>query len=162
MIPSPHDDTQTMVFRQLPQEGLVEGPVPEDLRRWRPAVALARKVREALNQPTGAPVTRAGEALPALLLWCLATGRYGSVDIAALCEEEPMGRHLSGGRPFTWSDVQRWRRERRAEILPALVRLLELSRPETAAGPPPDFTAEAERRLELAVQADRLEIEAGD
>lgn len=157
-----HDDTQTLVFRKPSQEGAVEGPFPDDLRHWQSAVVLARRVRQALNQPPDAAITKPAVALPAVLLWCLATGRYGSLDIAALCEEEPMCRHLSGGLPFTWSDVQRWRRDRRADIATALARLLELCRPETGTGVRPDFVAEAERRLELAVQTDRQEMEAGD
>ncbi len=154
------EDTQTMVFRKPAQDAAAAGPFPEDLRQWQSAVALARRVRQALNQPPDAAVTAAAEALPAVLLWCLATGRYSSTDIAALCEEEPMCRYLAGGRTFVWGDVRRWRRERRAEVAAALARLLKLSRPSASpSGPAPDFSFEAERRLDLAMQADHFDAE---
>lgn len=153
------EDTQTLVFRKAQMIDPAAGPFPEDLRDWQPAVALARRVREVLNQRPDGPTVTASAALPAVLLWCLATGRYGSTDIAALCEEEPMCHHLSGGFPFTWSDVQRCRRERKEEMAAVLARLLELCCSAPAAGSRPDFLAEAMRRLDLAAQTDHQALE---
>lgn len=160
MPPPRSEETQTLVLRRPAFETAGPSGFPEDLRRWQPAVALAQRVREALNQPLGGPITRPAEALPEVLLGCLATGSYSSTDIAALCDEEPMCRYLAGGRTFVWGDVRHWRRERRAEVAAALARLLKLSRPSASpSGPDPDFSFEAERRLDLAMEADHRDAE---
>lgn len=158
---APHsDDTHTFVFRRPQLTEPASGPIPEDLRSWQPAVALARRVREVLNQRPDGPAASAADALPAVVLWCLATGRYGSTDIAALCEEEPMCHHLSGGFPFTWSDVQRCRRDRKDEMASVLAHLLERCCPPAVAKSGPDFRSEAARRLELAAQTDHEALES--
>ncbi len=152
-------DTQTLVFRKTAGEVAPAGRFPEDLREWQPAVVLARRVRQALDLPPDLKSPSAPEALAAVLLWCLATGRYGSTDIAALFAEEPMCRHLGGGHEFTWGEVQRFRRERRAELASWLARLLVFSWPGSPDDCAPGYAAEAERRLELAAQIDHRDLE---
>ncbi len=150
---------QTLVFRRAPGETTPAGRFPEDLREWQSAVVLARRVRQALNLSPEVKSPPAAEALPAVLLWCLATGRYGSNDISALFAEEPMCRHLGGGHAFSWGEVQRFRRERRAELSTWLARLLVFSWPGAADDSAPGYAAEAERRLDLAAQTDHRDLE---
>lgn len=152
-------DSQTLVFRKAADQVAPAGPFPEDLREWQSAVVLARRVRQALNLPPELKSPSSAEALAAVLLWCLATGRYGSTDIAALFAEEPMCRHLGGGHEFTWGEVQRFRRDRRVELATWLTQLLVFSWPGPADDQPPGYAAEAERRLELAAHADHLAAE---
>ncbi len=152
-------ETQTLVFRRAAGETTPAGRFPEDLREWQSAVVLARRVRQALNLSPEVKSPPAAEALPAVLLWCLATGRFGSNDIAALFAEEPMCRHLGGGHAFSWGEVQRFRRERRAELATWLARLLVFSWPGAADDGAPGYAAEAERRLDLAAQTDHRDLE---
>lgn len=159
MHPPADSDTQTLVFRRAAGETTPTGRFPEDLREWQSAVVLARRVRQALNLSSETKSPAAAEALPAVLLWCLATGRYGSHDIAALFAEEPMCRHLGGGHAFSWGEVQRFRRERRAELATWLVRLLVYSWPGSPDDSGPGYAAEAERRLEMAAQTDHRDLE---
>jgi hypothetical protein len=159
MNPPADPDTQTLVFRRGAGETTPAGRFPEDLREWQSAVVLARRVRQAMDLPPEAKSPPAAEALPAVLLWCLATGRYGSNDIAALFAEEPMCRHLGGGHTFSWGEVQRFRREQRGELATWLARLLVFSWPGSPNDCAPGYPAEAERRLDLATQTDHRELE---
>jgi hypothetical protein len=81
----------------------------------------------------------------------LATGRYGSWDIQALCDEEPLCHHLAGSIQPMSADVHRFRREQSSALSEALRGLLSLADP---SGDPEVWRAEANRRLDRARQAD--------
>lgn len=141
-----------MVYRKANfEDGSPQG-IPEDLRHWQPAVRLVRLVAEAADHlsPEAAPIP-AARRLSGILLWCLATGRYSSWDIEALCEEEPLARHLAGGLNPSHADIHRFRREHEAALTRALEELLRNSAPKRVDA---DFAAEALRRYERARFAD--------
>lgn len=141
-----------MVYRKADIEDWSPQGIPEDLRQWQPAVRLVRLVSEAAEQisPEAAP-TPAARRLSGILLWCLATGRYSSWDIEALCDEEPLARHLAGGLNPTHADIHRFRREHEAALTRALEELLRNCAHERVQA---DFGAEAVRRYERARFAD--------
>ena len=133
------------------------GPFPEDLRTWQPAVRLVRLVEQAVGQlPAGAVTNPGARALVGVLLWCLATGRYGSWDIEALCVEEPLCRHLAAGFGLTHFDIHRFRREHEEPLEAALAAVLRAAWTAKPGTPVPDFIAEAVRRYQCARLADTM------
>ncbi|MBL9172148.1 MAG: hypothetical protein JNL10_01315 [Verrucomicrobiales bacterium] len=148
----PEDSDETMVYRKADIEDWSPQGIPEDLRQWQPAVRLVRLVSEAAGQ-----VAPESDALPAarrlsgILLWCLATGRYSSWDIEALCDEEPLARHLAGGLNPSHADIHRFRRQHEPALTRALEELVRNCAPKDLQA---DFGAEALRRYERARFAD--------
>lgn len=142
----------TLVFRRSDYDDGSPHMVPEDLRERISAVRLVRHVEGLVGRIPDRVVPNAdARRLAAVLLWCLATGRYGSWDIQALCEEEPLCHHLAGSIQPTSADVHRFRREHTSALAEALRDLLALALP---AGTPAVWDADAVRRLDRARQAD--------
>jgi hypothetical protein len=151
------DPDSTLVYRRGNFTPEANPIFPEDLRAWQPAVLLIRRVQaEAEALPIEAATTPDARTLAAILLWCLATGRYGSWDIEALCDEEPMAHHLANGLRPSRSDIHRYRRGHEAFLVGALARLLTAVRPKNDSGQPADATSEAQRRFRQASFADTL------
>lgn len=149
---SPVSSDDTLVFRRSDYDDGVPHAVPEDLRERISAVRLVKEVdAEAGRLPNSVAPNPDARRLAAVLLWCLATGRYGSWDIQALCDEEPLCHHLAGSIQPTSADVHRFRREQSSALAEALRGLLSLAVP---AGTPEVWHAEAIRRLDRARQAD--------
>lgn len=157
MIDPETDPDRTLVFRRSDFTPEANQPFPEDLRAWQPAVRLIRLVQaEAEALPVEAAATPDARKLAAILLWCLATGRYGSWDIQALCDEEPMTQHLAGGLRPNRSDIHRYRRGHEKFLVGALTRLMTAARPKNDSAPCADATSEAQRRFQQASFADTL------
>lgn len=155
MIDPETDSDRTLVFRRSDFTPEVNQPFPEDLRAWVPAVRLVRLVQagaEAL--PSAAASTPDARKLAAILLWCLATGRFGSWDIEALCDEEPLTRHLADGLRPSRADIHRYRRGHESFLVGALTRLLIAVHPKTSSTLPEDAASEAQRRFQQASFAD--------
>ena len=152
---SPEDPDNTLVFRRSDFDDGLRGEFPEDLRSWQPAVRLIRLVQDEVSvlAQNGA-LSADARRITAILLWCLATGRYASWDIEALCAEEPLTRHLADGLNPSYQDIHRFRREHEASLTLALARLLNAARPAGAAVEMDTLTAEAARRYERARYAD--------
>ena len=157
MTDSESDPDSTLVYRRgnfTPEANQI---FPEDLRAWQPAVRLIRLVQaEAEALPIEAAATPDARTLAAILLWCLATGRYGSWDIEALCDEEPMTHHLANGIRPSRSDIHRYRRGHEVFLVGALARLLTASRPKNDSPQPASAASEAQRRFRQASFADTL------
>ena len=142
----------TLVFRRSDFDDGSPHVVPEDLREVLSAVRLVRQVEAIAGRlPDIVAPNSDARHLAAVLLWCLVTGRYGSWDIQALCDEEPLCHHLAGSIQPTSADVHRFRREQTSALAEALRELLSLAVP---AGTPDVWQAEAIRRLDRARQAD--------
>lgn len=157
MIDPETDSDRTLVFRRSDFTPEVNQPFPEDLRAWLPAVRLVRLVQaEAEALSAEAASTPDARKLAAILLWCLATGRYGSWDIEALCDEEPLTHHLAEGLRPTRADIHRYRRGHEAFLVGALSRLLNAVRPKTSSALAADAASEAQRRFQQASFADTL------
>jgi len=157
MIDSETDSDRTLVYRRGDFTPEVNQPFPEDLRAWQPAVRLVRLVQaEAEALPAEAASTPDARKLAAILLWCLATGRYGSWDIKALCDEEPLTHHLAHGLRPSRADIHRYRRGHEAFLVGALSRLLIAVRPKTSSAVAIDAASEAQRRFQQASFADTL------
>lgn len=150
------DDSQTHIFRAATWETGLASVFPADLRKWRGAVALAGLIQEVLGLPAAGAAPSDGWAIASVVVWCLATGRPGSEDMAALCHEEPMCRYLGGGRAWTCGEFQQWRREHRSEVVAALAALLTRCAPVPVVVAPEAAGAEALRRLDLARSADHF------
>ena len=149
--------SETLVYRRSDFDDGHHGPFPEDLRTWQPAVRLIKLVEQATRDlPAEAAPNPAARALAGVLLWCLATGRYGSWDIEALCDEEPMCHHLAAGFSPTHVDIHRFRREHEEPLEAALATLLGSAWTPQPGTPAPDFVAEAVRRYQCARLADTL------
>jgi len=147
------DSERTLVFRRSDFDDGTRGELPEDLRIRIPAVRLVRQVEEIAGRLAASrSANAAAPHLAAVLLWCLVTGRYGSWDIEALCEEEPLCRHLAGPISLTRADIHRYRREQEAPLQLALTEILSAAAPDSKITA---LTAEAARRLDRARQADR-------
>lgn len=157
MIDSNEDPESTLIFRRSDFTAEEGSDFPEDLRVWQPAVRLIRLVEaEAGILPAETIPTADARKLAAILLWCLATGRYGSWDIEALCDEEPLTHHLAGGLKPTHADIHRFRREHEAPLTEALTRILLAARPNAVVPKSTDAATEAVRRYQQARFADTL------
>lgn len=157
MIEHSDDSDRTLVYRRSDFDDSSAGRFPEDLRGWQSAVRLIRLVQEEVgNLPSETTPTPEARTLAAILLWCLATGRYASWDIEALCEEEPLTRHLAAGLSPAYADIRRFRRDHEGELTAALARLFRAACPAgiTPSPSPSETAAEAARRYERARYAD--------
>lgn len=143
----------TLIFRRSDFDDGIPHDVPDDLRERLSAVRLVRRVEElvagvAALQSAPAEV----KALMAVLVWCLATGRFGSRDMAALCDEEPLCRHLAGSLALTHQGFHQVRRQHEATVESLLTEVVRTAVPEAT---PKLVAADVNRRLERARSADR-------
>lgn len=152
------DSKGTLVYRRSDFDDGRRGRFPEDLRKWKPALRLIQLIEQEVgNLSSETAPTPDARKLAAILLWCLATGRYGSWDIEALCEEEPLTRHIAAGLKPSHSDIHRFRRNHEGPILQALAQVLAQARPDGDDSlRSADATAEALRRYGQARYADTL------
>jgi len=158
MDPADSDENpeMTYVFRRSDFHDDREGPFPEDLRQWQPAVRLVRSVSEtAETLPPGTTPNATTRAMARVVLWCLVTGRYAAWDMESLSSEEPLAHHLAAGLTLPHQDLHRFRRDHEEALTSALDRLLRRIASEGSKPcDPAACGAEAARRYERARFAD--------
>ncbi len=143
----------TLIFRRSDFDDGIPHEVPDDLRERLSAVHLVRRVEELVE---GVPAFQSDpaevKALVSVLVWCLATGRFGSWDMEALCAEEPMCHHLAGSFSLTHEDFHQVRRHHEATVASLLTEVVQAAVPKTTREL---VVADVNRRLERARWADR-------
>ncbi|MBN9689652.1 MAG: hypothetical protein J0M24_05385 [Verrucomicrobia bacterium] len=143
----------TLVFRRSDFDDGVPHDIPDDLRERLSAVRLIRQVEELVAGNTALQTAPAEvKAMAAVLIWCLATGRFGSWDMEALCEEEPLCRHLAGSFALTHQGFHQVRRHQEPLVASLLAEIIRTAVPKTK---PDVVAADVQRRLERARAADR-------
>ncbi|HAB16236.1 MAG TPA: hypothetical protein PLX89_00920 [Verrucomicrobiota bacterium] len=154
----PDTGESTLIMRRSDYDDGMPHAAPENLREWVPAVRLVKLIQDRVaHLPAEAATNADARNLAAVLLWCWATGRYNSWDIAALCEEEPLCHHLAGRTHPTRADLHRYRRDHEAILRTTLAELLKSVAPEAKAkaAKPVDWVAEAARRQKRTLEADQ-------
>ena len=150
----PHSGSDgTLVFRRSDFDDGIPHEIPDDLRERLSAVRLIRKVEDLVAGNSALQAAPAEvKAMAAVLIWCLATGRFGSWDMEALCEEEPLCRHLAGSFALTHEGFHHVRRHQEAMVAGLLTELVRAAVPKAT---PELVLADVQRRLERARAADR-------
>lgn len=107
--------------------------LPEDLRGWQAEPVLVQLALQAATEAEfGRPVGRAPgaespvgtPALLTLLVYCYATGRFGSEGIEAAWATDGALRYLTARQSPSAAVLRRFRRNHRAQLEPALNRML--------------------------------------
>jgi hypothetical protein len=182
-----------LMKRQNCDLGLDGGAFP-DLRlvvgRWHlvnltlEAIQQVADHAQATGSTTWSPESSRDRTILTLLVYCYASGLFGSQDIEETNRQDQVVRYISAGEEITWNELRQYRRRKRGRLHQVLSRILELAKVQAESqsrSPTPtacvraimprrpmgmkvintrgNSLLEAEQRIQQAIQADSIAMD---